>query len=92
MQVFHSFEEAQDYTATVVALGTFDGVHLGHQMVMKTAIDTARKMQAKAVVVTFAAHPLSVLCPERNRYVWLRCSRKSGIYENWGWMVSCFCP
>ena len=64
MQVFHSFEEAQDYTATVVALGTFDGVHLGHQMVMKTAIDTARKMQAKAVVVTFAAHPLSVLCPE----------------------------
>lgn len=65
MQVFHSFEEAQDYTATVVALGTFDGVHLGHQMVMKTAIDTARKMQAKAVVVTFAAHPLSVLCPEK---------------------------
>lgn len=65
MQVFHSFEEAQDYTATVVALGTFDGVHLGHQMVMKTAIDTARRLQAKAVVVTFAAHPLSVLCPEK---------------------------
>ena len=65
MQVFHSFEEAQDYTATVVALGTFDGVHLGHQMVMKTAIDTARRLQAKAVVVTFVAHPLSVLCPEK---------------------------
>ena len=65
MQVFHSFEEAQDYTATVVALGTFDGVHLGHQMVMKTAIKRAAAGGVKTMVVTFTAHPLSVLCPEK---------------------------
>lgn len=65
MEVFHSFQEAQHYGATVVALGTFDGVHRGHQTVMAKAMETARKLSAKAVVVTFAAHPLSVLCPEK---------------------------
>lgn len=65
MDVFHSFEEVQHYPQTVVALGTFDGVHLGHQKVMHEALKQATELQAKAVVVTFAAHPLSVLRPEK---------------------------
>ena len=65
MQVFHSFQEITDCCGAVVALGTFDGVHLGHQMVMKTAIEKAAKKGVKAMVITFGAHPLSVLCPDK---------------------------
>ena len=38
MEIFHSFQEITGFTGAVVALGTFDGIHKGHQMVMKTAI------------------------------------------------------
>lgn len=65
MQVFHSFQEITDCKGAVVALGTFDGVHLGHQMVMKTAMERAAAYGVKTMVVTFSAHPLSVLMPER---------------------------
>lgn len=65
MEVFHSFEEITDYKGAVVALGTFDGVHLGHQKVMRTAMDKAAETGGKSVVITFAAHPFSVLCPKK---------------------------
>lgn len=65
MKVFHSFEEIKDCPNAVVALGTFDGVHLGHKKVMQTAIDKARKISGTAVAVTFSGHPFSVICPQR---------------------------
>lgn len=65
MQVFSSFPDVCGLQGAVVALGTFDGVHLGHQKVMRTALAEAAKGHHKAVVVTFSAHPFSVLCPEK---------------------------
>ena len=64
MEIFHSFQEITGFTGAVVALGTFDGIHKGHQMVMKTAIKRAAAGGVKTMVVTFTAHPMSVLCPE----------------------------
>ena len=65
MHVFHSFEEIPTPPHAVIALGTFDGVHRGHQEVMQKAIAKARNTGTTSMVVTFAAHPFSVLCPER---------------------------
>lgn len=65
MEVFHSFQDVTGMEGVVVALGTFDGVHLGHQKVMRTAMAEAKKRHQKAVVVTFSAHPFSVLCPDK---------------------------
>ncbi len=65
MKVFHSFQEITGCNGAVVALGTFDGVHLGHQKVMAVAMEHAAACHGKSVVVTFAAHPFSVLCPEK---------------------------
>ncbi|MCI1822015.1 MAG: bifunctional riboflavin kinase/FAD synthetase [Megasphaera sp.] len=65
MQVFHSFEEVAGCPNAVIALGTFDGIHLGHQKVMQEAIKKAKSIGGTAVVVTFSAHPFSVLCPQR---------------------------
>ena len=45
----------------VVATGFFDGVHLGHQKVLKTLVSSARMKGEEAIVVTFDAHPRAVL-------------------------------
>ena len=64
MRVWTS-EEAFDLPASVAALGTFDGVHVGHQALIRRAMELAQELDAASVVYTFDRHPLSVLCPER---------------------------
>lgn len=48
-------------TGTVVALGMFDGVHLGHRALIRLAVETARERGGSAVVYTFSNHPAEVL-------------------------------
>src|SRR3954470_15424000 len=47
-----------------LAIGVFDGVHLGHQAVIRRALDAAQRGGGTAVVVTFDHHPVRVLRPE----------------------------
>jgi len=47
-----------------LAIGVFDGVHLGHQAVLKQALDDAKKEDGAAVAVTFDPHPVRVLRPD----------------------------
>jgi riboflavin kinase/FMN adenylyltransferase len=47
------------------AIGVFDGVHLGHQQVIRQTISDARQHEAISVVVTFDRHPNVVVAPER---------------------------
>ena len=49
----------------VLAIGVFDGVHLGHRAVIERALADARAMRSRTVVVTFDPHPARVLRPER---------------------------
>jgi riboflavin kinase/FMN adenylyltransferase len=53
------------FANTAVALGTFDGVHIGHQHIIRQAAARARNAGGKSVVFTFANHPLSVIAPDR---------------------------
>ncbi len=50
---------------TVIAIGIFDGVHLGHQAILKKAIREARLCGAEAAALTFPSHPSRVLKPDR---------------------------
>ncbi len=59
-----SFSEAIS-EAAVVTIGTFDGVHLGHQLLVESAAARARELEAPLVVVTFEPIPASVLRPEQ---------------------------
>lgn len=52
----------------VVALGNFDGVHLGHRAVISAAIDMARKLQKPALAVTFEPHPRSFFSPNTPQF------------------------
>ena len=48
-----------------VALGTFDGVHRGHRVLINSAIEKAKKNGGISVVYTFLNHPLEIIAPER---------------------------
>jgi riboflavin kinase / FMN adenylyltransferase len=50
---------------SVVTLGNFDGIHLGHQALIGGAVAEARGLAIPSVVLTFEPHPLKVLAPER---------------------------
>jgi riboflavin kinase/FMN adenylyltransferase len=52
-----------DAPPSVVAQGTFDGVHLGHQAVIRTAVARARALSVRSVAVTFDPNPMTVLRP-----------------------------
>src|SRR5262249_60362465 len=49
----------------VVALGVFDGIHLGHHEILARAVGRARALGLEAVACTFEPHPMEVLHPER---------------------------
>src|SRR5438046_5793940 len=64
MKIFHGTENANIMRPTVLTLGVFDGLHLGHQKIMKTVVTRAKAMNAVATAVTFDPHPRAVLHPD----------------------------
>lgn len=65
-RVLSSIAELQTIRGPVVlAIGVFDGVHLGHRAVIERALSDARAAGGTAVVVTFDPHPIRVLRPEK---------------------------
>ena len=61
MKVFSTIDEIKDIQASVVALGNFDGVHKGHQELIRRAVNSAKEKGLKSAVFTFANHPKNVL-------------------------------
>ena len=64
MRLFHGTDNAEIQRPTVLTLGVFDGLHLGHQLIMKTVTERARLLGAVPTVITFDPHPRAVLHPE----------------------------
>lgn len=64
MRLFHGTDNADIARPTVLTLGVFDGLHLGHQLIMKTVVERARAVNAAPTVITFEPHPRAVLHPE----------------------------
>jgi riboflavin kinase/FMN adenylyltransferase len=52
------------FSKTAIAIGIFDGVHKGHQLLIKSMIAQARSLKAKAGIITFFPHPVHVLRPD----------------------------
>ena len=49
----------------IVTIGVFDGVHLGHQVIIRQVVDRAHALGLRSMAVTFHPHPEQVLFPER---------------------------
>jgi riboflavin kinase/FMN adenylyltransferase len=66
MQVHFGVELlAAEWSRAVVCMGTFDGVHLGHQEVIRTAVRQSSERECPCVLVTFDRHPAHILAPEK---------------------------
>jgi riboflavin kinase/FMN adenylyltransferase len=64
MRLFHGTDNADIARPTVLTLGVFDGLHLGHQLIVKTVVERATATDAVPTVITFEPHPRAVLHPE----------------------------
>jgi riboflavin kinase/FMN adenylyltransferase len=66
MNIFEGLETIETpFPRATVAIGTFDGVHVGHQALLRVAVEEARFFVRPALVFTFDRHPLELLAPDR---------------------------
>ncbi|MCY1081156.1 bifunctional riboflavin kinase/FAD synthetase [Archangium lansingense] len=80
MKVFHSVTEARELTGCSLALGNFDGVHLGHQALFAEA----RRQGTPTAALTFQPHPGKVLQPELAPKLITLLPRKLQLFEHFG--------
>lgn len=61
MKIFHSIQSFSTTKQTIVTIGTFDGVHLGHRKILEQITKSARALDCESLVLTFFPHPRIVL-------------------------------
>ena len=71
-------------TPTILTLGTFDGVHKGHQKILKKLKSEAKKDSLKSVVLTFFPHPRTVLNPDSTLKLINTIEERSSLFEKSG--------
>ncbi|MBE9531525.1 MAG: bifunctional riboflavin kinase/FAD synthetase [Proteobacteria bacterium] len=69
---------------TILTLGNFDGLHLGHIKILKLVNKRAKDFKAKSVVYTFDPHPLKVVAPEKSPPLMLTVKDKARLVESFG--------
>ncbi len=64
LKVYNSIDEFSKVNNAVVTLGTFDGVHKGHRVIINRLLEIAQQVNGEVVVLTFFPHPRMVLFPD----------------------------
>jgi len=63
MKIYRSLEEFQSLDNAIVTIGTFDGVHIGHQKILKKLVSCAEENNCESVLLTFFPHPRLFINP-----------------------------
>lgn len=77
-------EDIEINESLCIALGNFDGIHLGHQKLIQKAVAISKEMNIKSAVFTFDIHPLKVLKPEAKVKIITDNATKARIIESLG--------
>jgi riboflavin kinase/FMN adenylyltransferase len=81
MRIFKSLQEIERDENTVVTLGTFDGLHLGHQRIIETVVKKASAHNSRNFLITFDPHPRKVLSKENNIKMLSTLDEKIALFE-----------
>lgn len=84
MKIFNDISEIKNIEPCVVALGNFDGVHLGHQVIIKKAVNDAKYENLKSGVFTFSNHPRNLTKKENVVKNILYMEEKMSLIESLG--------
>lgn len=77
-------DDSLDEKGFCAAIGVFDGIHKGHQTVIKQVLEDADKMGAMPVVITFDRHPASILAPDKTPKIIYPLEHKLRLFEQYG--------
>jgi len=84
LRIFKDISEIEKIRKPVVTIGTFDGVHLGHQKVIGGLVQEARHIDGESVVVTFFPHPRKVIQPDFDLSLIVSREEKMKMFERLG--------
>jgi riboflavin kinase/FMN adenylyltransferase len=84
MQVHRSINNLPRFKNSVVTIGTFDGVHLGHQQIIKQLKEEAEKINGETIIITFHPHPRSVIKTATPVYLLTTLEEKISLLSSFG--------
>jgi riboflavin kinase / FMN adenylyltransferase len=84
MQVHRSTDNLPVFTNAVVTIGTFDGVHVGHQQIIKQLKEEADRINGETVIITFHPHPRSVVKASKPVYLLSTLEEKISLLTTFG--------
>lgn len=64
MKIYHNLSDFKKIDNAIVTIGTFDGVHFGHQKIIKQLVEKAKADNGESVILTFFPHPRMIIDPE----------------------------
>jgi riboflavin kinase/FMN adenylyltransferase len=84
MKIYSHIDEFRAVKNAVVTTGTFDGVHIGHQQIIRRLKETAVRIGGETVLLTFFPHPRMVLFPDRKQLLLNTQEEKARLLEKAG--------
>ncbi len=84
LKITHNFSNFSTSKKTVVTIGTFDGVHIGHQKIIEQLLNASKKKNEISVLLTFFPHPRMVLQKDSEIKLINTIKEKSKLLENFG--------
>lgn len=85
MKIYHSLNDFAPEFRVVLTIGTFDGVHIGHQSILESMNDVAKKIGGESVMLTFYPHPKHVIYPDDDQLKLLSTiDEKSAMLQDYG--------
>lgn len=84
MKVYRHIDEINHDSKTIITIGTFDGIHLGHQEIIKKLFERSRYHKGRSFLITFHPHPRKVVSKSNNIKILSTPDEKISILEKMG--------
>jgi len=85
LKIYHNLSEFSKLDNAIVTIGTFDGVHFGHQKIINQLVQKAKADQGESVILTFFPHPRMIIDPENQDLKMINTiNEKADILKNLG--------